>query len=422
MNVEIIPKNLKGTIKAISSKSNAHRVLICSAFSKNTVKLILETTNVDIDTTMECLESLGAEFIKDKEKITVIPIEKIVEDATLNCRESGSTLRFILPVSSAVSSKNKIIGQGRLPERPLKELIDQMKEHGVNFSSDFLPLVTEGKLEPGEFKLPGNVSSQYITGLLLAAPLTNKDVKISLTSPLESKGYVNMTLDTMRDFNIEVEELESGYFVKGGQSYYAEKNFQIEGDWSNAAFFLCAGALGGKVNLTNLKIDSSQGDREVVNILRSFGANIAQDSEGLSISPGELKGISIDVSEIPDLLPILSIVATVAKGKTEFVNAARVRIKESDRLSAMYNIINALGGKAEEFEDRLVVHGSGKLKGGVVDSYNDHRIVMSAAIASIICEEKVIINGAEAVNKSYPKFFEDFKSLGGEVNVLDFGK
>lgn len=293
-----------------------------------------------------------------------------------------------------------------------------MKRHGVSFSSDKLPFQISGRLRGGAYFLPGNVSSQYITGLLLALPLLSGDSALSLTSKLESGAYVKMTLSALERFGVRMETSGRACFIPGGQRFSSPGELKVEGDWSNAAFFLAAGALGGGVSLTGLDVRSFQSDRAVLDLLRRFGAGVeTRDSGAVAVGPGELRGCEIDVGEIPDLLPVLSAVAACSGGETRFTNAGRLRLKESDRLAAAAVLISSLGGRAAELPDGLVVRG-GDLAGGITDSFRDHRIAMSAAVAATRCAGPVTIMGAEAVNKSYPAFFEDYAKLGGNVYVL----
>ncbi|MDR2558981.1 MAG: 3-phosphoshikimate 1-carboxyvinyltransferase [Oscillospiraceae bacterium] len=388
MNIKITPRKLAGEIAAITSKSAAHRALICAFLCKEKPEIKIENTSKDIEATLACLEAM-----KNKSA----PL--------INCGESGSTFRFLLPLAAHLCENAKFIGEGRLPQRPIEDLLDALRANGVNFSSEKLPFTVSGKLQGGKFVLPGNVSSQFVSGLLFVLPLLNGDSEIKLTTPLESKSYADMTVDMLRKFGIEIIEKNNYYEVKCNQIYKSPKIIEVEKDWSNAAFFLSANALGADIKITGLDINSVQGDKEIVSILKRF-----MESE-------DLRGVGIDVSEIPDLLPILAVVAAFAKGETVLYNAARLRLKESDRLSAVSEMLKIFGAEVEEKSDSLIISG-GKLKGGIVDSAGDHRIVMSAAICGCFCEGETIIKGAEAVEKSYPNFFEDFAKLGGKADVI----
>ncbi len=417
MNLCISPSPLGGELAAIPSKSDAHRVLILAALSKGTTRVEINRLSDDIQTTIDCLCALGAEIRRTPDALIESGISAFAEHPELNCRESGSTLRFLLPVAAVCGVNARFTGSGRLPERPIGELMEAMRLHGVRFSTEQLPFSIEGKLFGGEYALKGNVSSQYLTGLLLALPLAKEDSILKVTTKLESAAYVEMTLRTLRSFGAVVEEQDGTYRIPGSQVYRTPGIIRVEGDWSNAAFFLAAGALKSRVRLTGLSKLSPQGDQSILAALTRFGAKVLQSYDVVEVSPGALHGCELDVSETPDLLPILAVLAASAKGETRLVNAARLRYKESDRLTATANLVNALGGTAKELPDGLVVSG-GRLTGGTVDGCRDHRIVMAAAIASIACREPVTILGADAVNKSYPEFFEDFAHLGGNWHVV----
>lgn len=421
MDICITPKPLSGDIAAIASKSDAHRCLICAALSSGTVEVAISDISRDIEATACCLEALGADIKRDKNGVFKVKgIEKVPERPLLDCGESGSTLRFLLPVAAALGVNARITGSGRLPERPLSPLKERLIEHGCGFSAERLPFDISGKLLPGRFELPGNVSSQYVTGLLLALPILNGDSEIILTSRLESAGYVDMTIRTLGLFGIEVTKLPNcgGYRVKGGQRYISPKRVRAEGDWSNSAFWLTAGALGNGISVSGLDMDSAQGDRAIFSLLEKFGAEIAQSADRFTVKPAVKRGIEIDAAEIPDLVPILAVAACAAEGKTLIKNAARLRIKESDRLKTVSEMLSCLGAEVTELDDGLLINGHGYLNGGTVDSHNDHRIAMAAAAASCMCRDKVIIKGAQAVEKSYPAFFEHFESLGGKADVI----
>lgn len=427
MNVKIMPKPLAGTINSITSKSHAHRLLIAAALCEEPCRVNIQNTNEDLKATSSCLSLLS-----DK-----MPV--------LDCHESGSTLRFMLPIAMVLKEKAIFLGSGRLPERPLSPLKEEMEAHGCTFEKqsdcaecsdqkDTREIYTvSGKMRGGTFKLAGNVSSQYITGLLFALPLLAEDSDIQITSKLESVDYVILTLKVLESFGIHIEtkineksSIEGGkaysFFIKGNQTYHSPVEVTAEGDWSNAAFWVVAGALGGALRCEHISLDSFQGDKAIVDIVKSYQRKIeiqpsAVTTEMDSTTINEEEHI-IDASNIPDLVPILSVLAASHKGVTRIINAGRLRIKESDRLHTVADCLQSLGADIAELPEGLVIRGTGKLKGGSVNGYNDHRIVMSMSIASILCEEPVIIYGAEAVNKSYPTFFQDLATLGGEVEIV----
>ena len=329
-------------------------------------------------------------------------LHRFAANDPLDCGESGSTLRFLLPVCAAkphdLEAPIVLTGSGRLPSRPNGPLLEALRSHGAQIHGDFLPLTVDGGLFAGDYELLGNVSSQYFSGLLFALPLLEGDSTLRYTSPLESRPYVDLTLSVLRQFGICIDEMENGWRVPGGQRYASPGTAEAEGDWSAAAFWLGANMLGNAVTVEGLNDHSCQGDQAIETLLSRVGGEI-------------------NVTDTPDLMPILSAVAAAIPGKvTRITGAARLRLKESDRLAAMAKTIQALGGQAEELPDGLIIHGT-KLKGGTVDGMNDHRVVMSAAIAATACQEPVTILGAEAVNKSYPDFWNDFEALGGYIHA-----
>ena len=417
MNIVIEPSSLKGEITAIPSKSVAHRMLICAALADGPTTLRIPKTSDDIDATADCLRALGAAITVNNEDYIVEPIAQIENIPLLDCGESGSTLRFLLPVAAAAADRCRFDGHGRLPERPLSDLTDAMKEHGVSFDGEKLPFTIGGRLRGGIYRLPGNVSSQYITGLLLALPLCEEDSVIELTTALESASYIDITLSVLKTFGITVHCERNRYIIPGKQVFRSPGTLPVEGDWSNAAFFLTAAALNNDITMTGLNPNSAQGDRKIIALLEQLGAVTQKDNGCLTLRSDELKGCTIDIQDTPDLLPVLSVAAAFAQGKTTFINAARLRLKESDRLASSAAMIENLGGRAEVGEDELTVYGTG-LIGGTVESCNDHRIAMSAAVAATRCSKPVTILNAEAVKKSYPGFYNDYNKTGGKAHVL----
>ena len=418
MNAIIAPAPLSGEIEAISSKSDAHRLLILAALSKGTTTLIrLNQRSDDIDATIGCLRAMGAQIDAAPDGIVVHGIRTFADNPLLDCNESGSTFRFLLPVAAACCDSARFAGHGRLPERPVRELLQTMRSHGVRFSADRLPFSITGRLGGGDYELPGDVSSQYLTGLLLALPTVDRNSVVTLTTKLASAAYVDITLSALSRFGIRASAEDGVYSVPGGQLCVSPGEIRADGDWSNAAFFLAAGALGRPVRVSGLRMDSPQGDKNILDILRSFGANVSVSGDAATVAPATLHGIDLDVGETPDLLPVLAVLAACAGGETRLVNAARLRLKESDRLTATAKLINGLGGNAKELPDGLVVRG-GILSGGTVDSFHDHRIAMAAAVAAVRCKNPVTILDAGAAAKSYPAFYEDYQKLGGNVDVV----
>lgn len=417
MNVAVKPGLLSGAVAAIPSKSDAHRLLIAAALADAPTHIELPSRSRDIDATAGCLRALGADIQDEPGGVSVALMKKRGEAPLLDCGESGTTLRLILPVAAALCKSARLIGRGRLPERPLAELVRCLSANGAKFDHDRLPLTILGELCPGEYSIPGDVSSQYISGLLFALPLLAGDSSIRLTSPLESAGYVDMTLSALFRFGVTAEQKPDGFFIPGNQAYRSPGNVWVEGDWSNAAFFLAAGAIGKPVTCTGLDAASAQPDRTILELLGRFGADVTWRDGAVTVSPASLTGVDIDVSQSPDLVPILAVLGCAAVGQTRLYNARRLRMKESDRLCAVAAMLRAFGAAVEELPDELVIKG-GALSGGSVDCCEDHRIAMAAAVAATIAAGETALTGAECVEKSYPSFFEDFVLLGGSIDVV----
>ena len=389
MDMRIRPGRLSGSVTPPPSKSMAHRVVLAQMLSEHPGKTENLSPSQDILATQGCVAALKA--------------AKPGTPPHLDCGESGSTLRFLIPIALAAAGGGVFTGRGRLMERPQKPYFDIFDEKGISYDLTGGVLTVRGRLTPGTYRLPGNVSSQFVTGLLYALPLLDGDSEIVITSPLESRGYVDMTLDTLSQFGVTVENGNYAHFRVPGNQHYQGRDAAIEADWSQAGFWYAANFLGSPVEIQGLNPASAQGDRVVSELYRQL------------TKPGNT---DIDVSGCPDLLPPLAVMAVVRSGTTRFVNAARLRIKESDRLATVHAMIAALGGQAEEGPDSLTVRGMERLSGGTVDGANDHRIVMAAAIAATACTGPVTILGAEAVRKSYPTFWEEYDRLGGVTHVL----
>ncbi|WP_133016592.1 3-phosphoshikimate 1-carboxyvinyltransferase [Clostridium cuniculi] len=429
-DLKIYPSKLKGEVKIPPSKSMSHRAIICAALSDGLCIIENIDYSDDIIATIDAMNSLGAKIVKHKDYIEVIGAygidEKPQETRIIDCNESGSTLRFLVPISLLFKGSSKFIGRGNLGKRPLTTYYNIFERQGVEYSYEEgnLNLVINGELKPGTFEVEGNVSSQFITGLLFTLPLLKEDSKIIITTEMESKGYIDLTLRAMNDFGVEI--INNNYrefIIKGNQKYNA-RNYRVEGDYSQAAFFLCADSLGNDVLCKDLDLNSLQGDKEVIDILERMNVIFNANDIGVKgTTNGELASTVIDGSQCPDIIPVLTSVAALTKGTTEIINAGRLRIKECDRLAAVTSELNKLGAKIIEKEDGLVVTGVEKLQGGVeVWSHKDHRIAMTLAIASTRCEEPIVIKDYECIAKSYPNFFEDFKALGGNVHGWNVGK
>ena len=419
--ITIPPSAFRGSLEVVVSKSHLHRLLICASLAdRKTVINCAPAAAEDIKATINCLSALGAKIEKRDSGFFVKPLRRdlLPERCILPCNESGSTLRFMLPVVSALGVSAQFHMAGRLPERPLSALEGELIRGGMQINRpEAAVLCCQGRLKPGEFSLPGNISSQYISGLLLALPLLGADSTLSVTEPVESKNYIAMTLDALKAFGKNVSHCQNRYKISGGTNFISPGHITAEGDWSNAAFWLCAGAMpGGAVRLEGLNKNSLQGDRQICDILGLMGAEVVWDGDMLSVSQGVRRGITVDASDIPDLIPPIAAVAAVSEGYTVIHGAARLRLKESDRLSAIASCLNALGAKVTEEAAGLKIQGVTRLKGGVVNSLGDHRIAMMAAIASAACDGPVIIKNPGAVNKSYPDFFEKLSELTGMYN------
>lgn len=407
MDIRISPSKLRGDLSVPASKSCAHRSIICAALAEGVSHLSGVTMSKDIEATIGAMTALGAEFTVNGGDITVKGAGgRKAHDCVIDCNESGSTLRFIIPIAAALGTNTEFRGRGRLPQRPIDIFIRELGKNGVSFGyQNTMPFTVSGGLKSGRFEIEGDVSSQFITGLLFALPLLDGDSDIVLTSHLESRPYVDITIDTLRRFGVSVTETDEGFRVKGGQRYIA-RDEHIEGDYSQAAFFCVANALGSEVELHNLVENSVQGDKKILEIISDMCYN------------GNIGHYRADCSDIPDLVPILAVLGAFGRGDSVIYNAKRLKIKESDRLQTTAALLNNLGGSVDITDDGLIIHPTGAMHGGTVDSFGDHRIVMAAAIAATAIDGEVVIKGAEAAEKSYPAFFDDYRKLGGKANVI----
>jgi 3-phosphoshikimate 1-carboxyvinyltransferase len=424
MDMHITPASLSGALLIPPSKYMTHRALICAGLSTGESTIDNVSLNEDIRATIDALTALGATIdIRDitacpgRHTLTVqgggVPVSK---SRRIDCGESGSTLRFILPICCLQEGDTVITGRGRLPQRPLDQYITPFTRQGVMIQRPedaTLPLQIQGRIWPGTYELPGHVSSQFVTGLLFALPLLSEDSDIYITSPLESRAYVDMTISVMEQFGIVIEQPDAytHYHIPGGQSYRGT-SLAIEGDWSQAAFWMAAGVLGGEIGIRGLNPQSLQPDREIAHIL---SAHVEYRDDTLLIYPGRVSDFRADVSQCPDLAPVLAALASVSLGESQIVNAARLRFKESDRLTAIAEELGKMGASITQSPSSLRILGRPALRGSRVRSWNDHRIAMALAAVSPSVEGEIVIEGAEAVNKSYPGFWDDFKRLGGRI-------
>ena len=412
MTRTVAPGPRAGVIQIPASKSQAHRMLICAALSREPSRLILDGFSADIEATMQCLEALGARCEETANGFSVTPVGVCPAQARLDVGESGSTLRFLLPVLGALGVQAEIRMHGRLPERPLSPLWEVLEAHGMRLQQDGTILHTDGQLIAGDYSLPGNVSSQFISGLLFALPLLGGNSTLTVTGALQSARYVSMTKQALAEAGILTKKDGPVWQIGGGQRYASPAVQTVEGDWSNAAFFLCMGALSATgVTVTGLNSTSLQADRAITEILVRFGAELTVSEDAVTVRRGVLHGITLDAGPIPDLVPVVSCLAALCDGETRVENAARLRLKESDRLQTTAALLSALGGSVRELPDGLIISGRGRLSGGTADACGDHRIAMSAAMAACGCEGPVTVSGSECVAKSYPAFWEDFASL-----------
>lgn len=423
MNVKIKPNEIKGKLKSIPSKSLLHRAIILSGIAKGR-ETILEQVNTiseDIEATLTCLEKLGAKTKVEGDSIRITSLGNIKKSKVeLHCKESGTTLRLLLPLVSTFSKEATVDCSESLRKRPIRELIETLEESGLYFKEKGFPINISGNVTTDFFKISGDISSQYVSGLLLLSSLLDQRSSIYLTTKLESKAYVNITIKVLRDFGIIVNELEDGVFeIYGGRDkILPPKEYQIEGDWSNAAIFLVGGCLGDSIKMSGLNLESSQGDKKIVEILKKAGAILTCSDDCISSNGSHLNSFEVDFSETPDLFPILSVVAALSKGQSILKGGERLKLKESNRIESTFQMLKSLGADVKKRDDGLIIQGKEILDGGIVNSFNDHRIVMSATMASIKCKEPVSIVNAGAVKKSYPNFFDDFKKVGGIFDVI----
>ncbi|MBR1862944.1 MAG: 3-phosphoshikimate 1-carboxyvinyltransferase [Ruminococcus sp.] len=411
MDIRICPGRLSGKVTAPPSKSVAHRMVIAAALAPGRSEIEGLAPSDDIKATMNAMAALGADIKYDQDRCRAVieGIKTIPDSAVIDCCESGSTLRFLIPVAAALGTTATFLGRGKLPQRPITPYLQEFPAHGVSFDYNYtMPFTVKGRLRGGKFRIGGDISSQFITGLLFALPMLEEDSEIVLTSRLESRPYVDITVGVLRESGCIIEETENGYMV-GGRQVFWPKNGKVEGDHSQGAFFEVANAIGSEVKIEGLNVNSFQGDKKVIEICKEMVYN----------KDGLLKPFTADVSDIPDLVPVLAVLACYCNGVSRLTNAARLRLKESDRLAAMEEDLNKLGGRVTSDKDSLTIDGRGGLAGGAeVSAFGDHRIAMAMAIAATGCEKPVTVLGAECVAKSYPDFWEVFSSLGGRAEKV----
>ncbi len=417
MNTTVPGGRRYGRVKIPASKSHVHRLLIAAALGDKEVNITFDGLSKDIAATLNCLEAMGAVIkTKGEGSLTLSPITAPPQGlCTLNCGESGSTLRFLLPIVGALGIEAQFVMEGRLPQRPLAPLDGVLCAHGMTLSLEGNCLSCHGQLSPGEYSIAGNVSSQYVTGLLMALPLLEGDSLLRVTGEVESAPYIAITEGVLAQGGIAWEKRGWDYAIPGGQRCSLPESCAAEGDWSNAAFFFAMGALSPKgVTVEGLSLTSRQGDKAVLDILEAFGACVTRGENSVTVSAQSLRGTVIDAAPIPDLIPPLAVVAAAAEGETRIINAARLRLKESDRLKSTADLLTRLGAEVTELEDGLIIRGGKPLRGAQVPSWGDHRIAMSAALAAGLCTAPITVTGSECTAKSYPRFWEDISQLKGE--------
>ena len=416
MNRTVLPGPRRGSVTVPASKSQAHRLLICAALGVRETLIRCDGISGDIAATVRCLNALGAEIRETEAGLLVRPRGQGSAEAILPCGESGSTLRFLIPVLGALGQKGTFRMEGKLPARPLGPLAEVCRAGGMELRQEGTLLRCGGQLRPGDYVIPGNVSSQYISGLLMALPLLPGESRLHVTGKVESADYIAMTEEALHMSGVRWEKTGWEYRIPGGQRPALPPEATVERDWSSAAFFLVLGALSpAGITLPGLNGASRQGDKRILQILREFGAEVREEPSGVTVCRRSLRGVTVDAAQIPDLVPVLSVAAAAAEGETRILGAGRLRLKESDRLVTTAAMLRALGAEVREREDGLVIRGKPKLRGGTADAAGDHRIAMSAAVAAAASEESVTILGAECAAKSYPRFWKDLDSL--EVTI-----
>lgn len=421
MKIKIYPSKCSGEIKIPSSKSMGHRAIICASLANG--KSIISNLDYsdDILATIDGMRKLGANIQCEKDKLIIEGIKNFddLKDNIIDCNESGSTLRFFIPIFSLTGEKISFTGKNRLLKRPQKIYEEIFKEQNLYYFQDEDKIEIEGKIKAKEYFIDGNISSQFISGLLFTLPLLEENSIININPPFESASYIDLTMEVLKEFGITINKVTPLRFeIQGGQKYIA-KDYKVEGDFSQLAFFAILGALNNNLKCTGVNLNSKQGDKAIIDILKKSGVKIEEIEEGYLVQKGKIKGCEIDLGDCPDLGPILNVLAMYGEGEFKIFNAGRLRLKESDRISAMEEELKKLGVEIETTEDEIKILGKKNYLGNIeVFGHKDHRIVMSLAIAGTMLEKPIIIDGAEAVEKSYPKFFQDLESLNIKIEYL----
>lgn len=414
--ITVYPSQVRGHISAPPSKSETHRAIICASLACGTSMIENVILSEDIKATILAVEALGAKTSYHNKTLRVHSNGKLPSKCTsLDCNESGSTLRFMIPLFSLENQKTVFRGATSLMNRPLTIYEDIFNQDGFHFNKDGNTLTIKACLKARNYDIPGNISSQFISGLLFALPLRNSDSHIRIIGDFESKNYVLLTLKVLKSFGIHIEETSDGYTIKGGQTYTSQ-DYKISGDYSQAAYFLVAGAFSNSLSVINLDKDSLQGDKAIIDILKRAKAHISSIDDGYQSSNSSLIATNINIENCPDLGPVIALMCSLSKGKSVITGASRLRIKESDRIQSTVSVLSALGAHIYTVGDDIHIHGVERLRGGgVVDSFNDHRIAMMASIACLVSEKPITITHPLAINKSYPNFYEDLESIGVKI-------
>ncbi len=420
MDITVSSATYHGSVTVPPSKSAAHRAILAAAMAHGRSVIKNVDLSSDILATIGACRSLGCTVdVEPDGRCYTLSVNgglSLLRDTKIDCAESGSTLRFLIPVACTLEGTKTFTGHGRLPYRPLDAYLKIFDEQNLAFSHPAdanLPLTVSGKLHGGSYSIDGRVSSQYVTGLLYALPVLKADSSVSVLGGFESRGYVDLTVAMLRRFGIAVGLSGDSFSIQGGQSYMPQ-NITVEGDYSQAAFFIVAGAIAGEIRIDGLDALSLQPDRAILSIMRRMGADLTDEGGALIVKPSRLTGTEIDVSQCPDLVPPLAIAAAFAQGQTRITGAARLRIKECDRLHALAVNLHSLGIKADETNDELIIQG-GAMRGGTIDTFGDHRIAMAFAVAAARASGDIRIPNAECIDKSYPAFYDDLKALGGNI-------
>lgn len=417
----ITPKKLFGKVVVPPSKSELHRAIICAALTKNNSEIFPVTSSDDILATVNAVKALGAMVKSDSGKLIVNGSKMFAgTNEFIDCNESASTLRLLMPLATFSHREVIFKCRGNLINRPLWPYIQVFKNMGVHVAVEqehgYVKIF--GKLKPGKISLPGNVSSQFISGLLLALPLLSESSEIFLTTPLESAGYVDLTIDIMRKFSVIIDKTSGGFFVKGNQKY-KQTTCEITGDWSAAAFWIVANAMGSNIEIAGIRQNAEQPDKEILSIINKIGVKTNFVNNSLTVLSSEPTATEIFSAQCPDLVPILSILAAKSVGLTKILGVNRLKFKETNRLDAIFNSLKVLGVEVRKNDDSLYINGPNKLKSAVLSGFKDHRIIMAMTIAATVAEGRIRINNVQYAQKSYPTFFDDFKMLGGLVNIIN---